>query len=75
MEEVCCESKKRGEIETRGVEGVVVCEAENICDEAEVDSNKGIRGPDNDSEERSSPDDEGERVCDAFEMSGASDEG
>ena len=72
---VRCESETKGEMETKGVDGVVVCEAKNTCDEVEVDSNEGIRGPDNDSEERSSPDDEGERVCDAFEMSGASDEG
>ena len=68
-------SETRGEIGTKGVDSVVVCEYENICDGVKVDSNKGIRGPDDGTEETCSPDEEGERVCDTFEMSETLDEG
>ena len=57
------------------MEGAVVCEYENICDGVEVDSNEGIRGPDDEAEETCGPDDEEERVCDSFEMSESLDEG
>ena len=51
-------SKTRGEIGTKGVDGVVVHEYENICDGVEVDSNKGIRGPDDETEETCGADEE-----------------
>ena len=68
-------SETRGEIGTKGVDGVVVREYENICDGVEVDSNEGIRGPDDETEETCGADKEEERVCDMFKMSETLDEG
>ena len=73
MEIVRCKSETRGGIGTKGAEGATVCDAENTCDK-EVNSNEGKEGPDDDSEERS-PDNERERVRDAFEKSEASNRG
>ena len=44
------------------MDGVVVREAKNTCDEVGVDSNEGMRGPDNETEETCGPDDE-KGVC------------
>ena len=66
-------SETRGEIEARGVDGVVVCEAENAGDEEETNANGGKEGPGDESEETCGPEDENEGVRDAFEISGTSD--
>lgn len=72
---VRCESETRGDIEMKGVESTVVFESEDTRDEAEMNPDKGKKGPDNESEERSSPGDEGERERETFEACEAIDEG
>ena len=57
-------------METKGTDGIVVCEYENGRDGVERNSDEGKRGPDDEHEEGCSPDDEEERVCEEFGGSG-----
>ena len=52
----------RGDIGTKGVEGVAVSTYESARDRAEMDSDEGIQGPDDEYKEERSPDN-GKRAC------------
>ena len=69
-EMVRCKSETR-DTEIKGVGGV---EGEDFCGDTERKSNEGQRGPGDESEETCSPDDERQRVGEAFGMSEGSDE-
>ena len=75
MEIIGSESAMKGEVETKGMEGVVRCEGEEFCGEIERKSNKVKEGPDDEFKEKGSPDDERERVGDVFGISKGSDKG